>query len=95
MMGTVVRFDRFGNAISNVSFDFYRNFAKEGPSASRWAVLPSTELSESYYEGQYTCLVSSSGYLEFGLFRGDLALDKAIRKGDAVRIRRMGSRKEG
>ena len=88
LTGTVVRFDRFGNAISNVSLDLFRNFAKGEAFRIEMGDLAFEGLSESYYEGQYTCLVNSSGYLEFGLFRGDLAHDLAIRKGDAVRIRR-------
>jgi hypothetical protein len=90
LIGTVVRFDGFGNAISNVSFDLFRSFAKGEAFRIEIGDLTFDRLSESYYKGQYTCLVNSAGYLEFGLFRGDLALDLAIRKGDAVRIRRMG-----
>jgi len=88
LMGTVVRLDRFGNAISNVSVDLFRNFVEGEAFRIEMGNLAFEGLSESYYEGQYTCLVNSSGYLEFGLFRGDLAHDLAIRKGDAVRIRR-------
>jgi S-adenosylmethionine hydrolase len=95
MMGAVVRFDRFGNAISNVSLELLRSFAEGGAFTIEMGGLAFDRLSESYYEGQYTCLVNSSGYLEFGLFRGDLAHDLAVRKGDAVRIRRMGRSKEG
>ena len=88
LMGTVVRFDRFGNAISNVSVDLFRNFVKGEAFRIEIGDLAFDRLSESYYEGQYACLANSSGYLEFGLFRGDLAHDLTIRKGDAVRIRR-------
>jgi S-adenosylmethionine hydrolase len=87
MTGTIVRFDRFGNAISNVSVDVFRDFVKRGAFRIEMDGLAFEALSESYYEGQYTCLVNSAGYLEFGLFRGDLQADKGIRKGERVTIR--------
>ena len=86
MTGTIVRFDRFGNAISNVSVDTFRDFAKGGAFRIEMGGLTFEALSESYYEGHYTCMVNSAGYIEFGLFRGDLQADKGIRKGEAVRI---------
>jgi len=92
MTGAVVRFDRFGNAISNVSVGLFRDFVKGGAFRIEMGGLAFGALSESYYEGQYTCLVNSSGYLEFGLFRGDLQHDKGMKKGEAVRIRRRGRR---
>lgn len=90
MSGCVVRFDRFGNAISNVSLDLFRDFTKGGAFRIEVDGLAFEGLSESYYEGQYTCLVNSSGYLEFGLFRGNLQADRKLRKGAAVSILRMG-----
>jgi len=90
MTGTIVRFDRFGNAISNVSSYFFRDFVKGGAFRIEMGGLALHGLSESYYEGLYTCVINSAGYLEFGLFKGDLQADKGIRKGEAVRIRRMG-----
>ena len=93
LTGTIVRFDRFGNAISNVSVDAFRDFAKGGAFRIEMGGLAfEGGLSESYYEGQYTCLANSAGYLEFAFFRGDLQADKGIRKGEAVTIRRKGRR---
>ncbi len=89
MNGRIVRFDRFGNAISNVSADLFRDFTGDGSFRIEMGDLSFECLSESYYEGEFTCVANSSGYLEFSLFKGNLAREKAIRKGDAVTIRRM------
>jgi hypothetical protein len=86
--GRIVRFDRFGNAISNISFDFFRDFVDDGPFTIELSSLAFQSLSRSYYEGRYTCLVGSSGYLEFGLFLGNLAQDLGLRKGEKAYVRR-------
>jgi S-adenosylmethionine hydrolase len=43
-------------------------------------------VSRSYFEDPYTCVVGSSGNLEFGLFKGNLAHDKGIKKGDEITV---------
>lgn len=86
MTGQIVRIDRFGNAISNITDDRLKRFAGGRPMLIEIADLLFRQLSASYYEGTYTCLTGSSGYLEFGLFQGSLAESKRIQKGDKVRI---------
>jgi len=88
MIGSIVRFDWFGNAISNISSGAFRDFTESAAFRIEMGDLSFTRLEESYYRGEYTCVVNSAGYLEFGLFKGDLARGKAIRKGETVRIRR-------
>ena len=88
MIGEIVRIDRFGNAISNIAFDAFSGFLTTGAFLIEVGHLSFEALSTSYYEGQYTCLVGSSGYLEFGFFLGNLAREESIGKGDAVRVSR-------
>ena len=88
LTGRIVRFDRFGNAISNIAFDFFKDFVHDGPFTIELSSLAFQSLNRSYYEGPHTCLVGSSGYLEFGLFMGNLARDLGMRKGEKVRVRR-------
>jgi S-adenosylmethionine hydrolase len=88
MEGRIVRFDRFGNAISNIAYEFFTDFARGGPFTIDLCGLSFRALSTSYYEGRHTCLAGSSGYLEFGLFMGNLASERGIRKGEKVKVLR-------
>lgn len=84
LTGKVIRFDRFGNALSNIPIESFDRFVKGRPFQVRLHDMRFETLSRSYFEDPYTCVVGSSGNLEFGLFHGNLAQDKSIRKGDAV-----------
>ncbi len=86
MTGQIVRIDRFGNAISNISRERLSAFADDRPILVEIGGLSFRQLSTSYHESTYTCLIGSSGYLEFGLFEGSFAESKRIRKGDRVRV---------
>ena len=86
MTGKVVRFDRFGNALSNISIDSFNRFVKGRSFQIRLHDMRFETLTRSYFEDRYTCVVGSSGYLEFGLFRGDLSRAESVRKGDAVTV---------
>ncbi len=88
MEGRIVRFDRFGNAISTISFDVFNDFVAGRLFTIEMSTLAFDALSRSYYEARHTCLVGSSGYLEFGLFKGSLARDLGIDKGEKVTVRR-------
>lgn len=89
MIGEIVRIDRFGNAISNIAVAAFSAFVGKGAFRIELASLFFDALSTSYYESRHTCLVGSSGYLEFGFFLGNLAKEESIGKGHAVRIRRV------
>ncbi len=91
MTGEIVRIDRFGNAVSNIARDRLQDFARDRAMVIRIADLSFEELNASYYEGEYTCLIGSSGYLEFGLFKGNFAEKKRVRKGATVRVSRATS----
>jgi S-adenosylmethionine hydrolase len=71
LKGNVVRFDRFGNAITNIKGRALRYFAGEGPFEIRIGEHVFAALDRTYCEGDLTCLEGSSGYLEFGVFKGD------------------------
>lgn len=86
LTGKVVRFDRFGNALSNISIESFNRFVKERPFQIRLHAMQFKTLSGSYFEDLYTCVVGSSGNLEFGLFKGNLAQEKGIKKGDEVTV---------
>jgi S-adenosylmethionine hydrolase len=45
-----------------------------------------TTLSKSYYESEFTCLIGSSGYMEFGYFKGSFKEKININTNDAVLI---------
>ncbi len=88
MQGKIVRFDRFGNAISNVAHDLFGKFTAGRPFTVTLGRLSFSSLSRSYYEATHTCLVGSAGYLEFGLFLGNLAQEQGLQKGEKVEVRR-------
>jgi S-adenosyl-L-methionine hydrolase (adenosine-forming) len=89
MIGEIVRFDRFGNAITNISFAAFTDFVGETSYLIEIGDLCIDKVGRSYYEGEFTCVVGSSGYLECALFRGNLAAEKRLLGGDRVVVRRL------
>jgi S-adenosyl-L-methionine hydrolase (adenosine-forming) len=90
MRGEIIRFDRFGNAISTIHIDRFREFVADSPFHIEVKGLSFRSLSRSYYEGEHTCVVGSSGYLEFGLFKGNFRTSWGLEKGERVSVRRAG-----
>jgi hypothetical protein len=86
MTGEIVRFDRFGNAITNIRKDLFDGFVQEDPYLIKIGDLAFPSLSRSYYENEYTCVTGSSGYLEFGRFKGNFAESRKLQKGDSVTV---------
>lgn len=84
--GKVVRFDRFGNAITNISIALLQPFLK-GRFTIEIGVISFDTLYTSYYENEMTCLIGSSGYLEFGYFKGSFKDFSGVSQGDEVRAR--------
>jgi len=89
LKGKIVRFDRFGNAITNIKVDFLKEFLGNGVFEAHIGGMVFTSLSKSYYESEFTCLIGSSGYLEFGYFKGSFEEQASVRKDDAVLIHRL------
>ena len=86
LTGKVVRFDRFGNVLSNISIGSFNKFVKGRSFQIRLHDMRFETLYRSYFEDPYTCVVGSSGNLEFGLFGGNLAKEKSIKKGDGITV---------
>ncbi|MBA4391273.1 MAG: hypothetical protein C0399_10090 [Syntrophus sp. (in: bacteria)] len=86
LKGAVVRFDRFGNAITNIKVDCLRDFLHERLFEIRIAGIAFMAINRSFYENEFTCLIGSSGYLEFGYYKGSFAEMTKIRKGEQVTV---------
>jgi len=86
--GKVARFDRFGNAITNICLTHLEGFLKKALKIEIGGVSFDT-IYESYYENEMTCLIGSSGYLEFGYFNGSFKDASGVAKGDEVRVRQI------
>jgi S-adenosylmethionine hydrolase len=86
LKGRIIRFDHFGNAITNIKFDFLKDFLGNRSFKVRVVDMVFTALSKSYYESQFTCLIGSSGYLEFGYFKGSFKDKCNVTKNDSVLI---------
>jgi S-adenosyl-L-methionine hydrolase (adenosine-forming) len=89
LKGRIVRFDRFGNAISNITIDFLQDFLGKRSFEVRIGSMVFTALSKSYYESEFTCLIGSSGYLEFGYFKGSFKEKTNVIKNDSVQMRAL------
>ena len=86
LTGEVVRLDGFGNAITNIDFELFKDFIDKKLFRIRIGNMTFTSLNRSYYEHDFTCLVGSSGHIEFGYYKGSFAKETGIKKGDIVRI---------
>ena len=86
LTGEIVRFDRFGNAITNIDIETFNDFTGSNDFRIRIDDMDFTSLHKSYYEQDFTCLVGSSGYLEFGYYRGSFQEKAAISKGEIVAV---------
>lgn len=87
LKGRIVRFDRFGNAISNISAKFLEGFVGAGGFSIALGRMRFAHLNRSYFEQPLTCLIGSSGYLEFGSFLGNFRQQTGTEKGDEVIVR--------
>jgi S-adenosyl-L-methionine hydrolase (adenosine-forming) len=88
LTGRIVRFDRFGNGITNITAEALEPFLK-GPFTIETGDMVFHGLSQSYYEKDFTCLIGSSGYLEFGYFNGSFRERTGVSKGEEARVGRL------
>ena len=86
LKGEVVRFDLFGNAITNITGTVIQDFADGRPITITLRDMSFSTIHKSYYEGEVVSLIGSAGYLEFGLFMGSLREKMGLCKGDPVTI---------
>ncbi|MBP1735545.1 MAG: hypothetical protein H6Q53_1832 [Deltaproteobacteria bacterium] len=87
LKGEIVRFDRFGNAITNITETNIQSFSQDRMVSVTLRDLEFSAFSKSYFERETTCLIGSSGYLEFGYFRGSLKKKMGLKKGDQVTVK--------
>ena len=86
LKGRIIRFDRFGNAITNIKIDFLKDFLGNQSFEVRVGSMAFTALNKGYHESELTCLIGSSGYLEFGYFKGSFKEKGNTAKNDSVLI---------
>jgi S-adenosyl-L-methionine hydrolase (adenosine-forming) len=86
LTGEVVMFDRFGNAITNIDFEIFNDFINTNPFKIHIGNIVFRSLNKSYHEQDFTCLINSSGYIEFGCYKGNFAKEAGIKKKDVVRV---------
>ena len=88
LVGEIVRFDRFGNGITNIHHEDFRGFAGRSEYSVEIGDLSFYHFSRSYSESEFTLIMGSSGYLEFGLYKGSIRKRKGFAKGTHVAVRR-------
>lgn len=86
MTGDIARFDHFGNAITNIDDERFRSFVEKRPYRISINEFSFDSLSRSYFGGEISCLTSSSGYIEFGVFQGNFRTRTGVCKRDPVTI---------
>jgi S-adenosyl-L-methionine hydrolase (adenosine-forming) len=86
LKGRIVRLDRFGNGITNIPENTLKSFLAGAPCRIETGTLSFEGLSRSYYEADFTCLIGSSGYLEFGYFKGSFRGKTGLGKDAEVRV---------
>jgi S-adenosylmethionine hydrolase len=89
LIGKVVRFDRFGNAITNIKAQRFMAFVGQERFIVRVKDLTFSSLKRSYFEGDVICLFGSSLYLEFGSYRRSFREEFGVGKGEPVYVERM------
>jgi hypothetical protein len=87
LKGEVVRFDRFGDAITNISGAIIQDFVQGRPFTITLQDESFQTIHRSYYENETTCLIDSAGYLECGYFKGSLKEKMGLKKGDQVTVK--------
>lgn len=85
--GEIVHFDRFGNAITNIDYPAFKDFTGSRGYRIEIGGIFFNSLSMSYFEGDLVCLIGSSGYLEFGYYKGSFRDKMNVSKGDRVKVR--------
>jgi S-adenosyl-L-methionine hydrolase (adenosine-forming) len=87
LKGRIIRFDRFGNGISNISVPVLEEFLKAGSFSITIGEMRFTSINRSYFEEPVTCVIGGSGYLEFGSFLENFREQTGTKKGDVITIR--------
>lgn len=86
LVGKVVRFDHFGNAITNIRFDLLERFTKGRSFQIQVGDRTFRGINRSYSENEVTCIPGSSGYVEFGWFSGSFQEKGKAYSGQTVTV---------
>lgn len=89
LKGEIIRIDRFGNAMTNISRAAIDNFIGTRPFVITLKNMSFSIIHNSYYQDEITCLIGSTGYLEFGFFKGSLSEKMLLSNGDKVTVRTL------
>lgn len=87
LYGEVVRFDRFGNAITDIHESTLKDFIGGRGFRIEVGDISFGSISRSYFEGPVVCLIGSSGYMEFGYYRDSFRDRSGIKKGEKVIVK--------
>ncbi|MCX8110785.1 MAG: SAM-dependent chlorinase/fluorinase [Syntrophorhabdaceae bacterium] len=87
LYGEIVRFDRFGNAITNIDASTLKDFLGRRNFRIEVGGMSFDSINKSYFEGPVICLIGSSGYLEFGCYKDSFKELFKIAKGEEVMVR--------
>ncbi|HOV89129.1 MAG TPA: SAM-dependent chlorinase/fluorinase [Syntrophorhabdaceae bacterium] len=87
LYGEIVRFDRFGNAITNIDSNTFYDFIAHREYRIEIGAISFSSIANSYFEGDLICLFGSSGYLEFGCYKGSFRDRMGASRGDEVRVK--------
>jgi S-adenosylmethionine hydrolase len=90
LRGEVVHIDRFGNAITNMTGADIEKLAGAGGAVTKAALkgreIPLRQFYSEAAEGEVSCLINSSGFLEVFLYKGSAAVSVPVSLGDTVEI---------
>ncbi len=86
LTGEIVRFDTFGNAATNIDREAFNDFVNMRPFRTSIGKITFSSLNQTYCEKNFTCLINSSGYVEFGFYRGNFERKTGVKKKDIVTI---------
>ncbi|HEX2965563.1 MAG TPA: SAM-dependent chlorinase/fluorinase, partial [Syntrophorhabdaceae bacterium] len=89
LTGKIMRFDHFGNAITNIRSDFLHRFISDRDFRIQVGSITINEISKSFFEHELTCIEGSSGYIEFAYFKGSFQSVSGLTRNDPVRITRI------
>jgi len=86
LTGEIIRFDKFGNAATNIDREIFNDFVNMRPFRISTGKLTFNSLNQTYCEKDFTCLINSSGYVEFGFYKGNFERKTGAKKKDLVTI---------
>jgi len=90
--GRIIRIDRYGNLISNVSRDMLQEFVRESKMRAEVKGATMTKLMPSYaaaQEGELFCIIGSTGRLEVSLKNSSAVKRIGASRGDSIVLKKV------